>query len=1406
LAPFQNLITITLRISTCHIYLASVVILCLNFTAHSQHHSLFANGKVNHEIEFSPENEGPRAAACTPATALHDLEWNNVNALIETGGSLWQDRANGRSHYYVPKANSVSVLFAGALWLGGVSPDNQLKLAAIQYRYGGNDYWPGPLSTDGTAEATPSTCQQWDDFAVTLRSDAALHRLYFDCQGDPNCDMATNFPNGYTIPAYFNNYPAHGNIAQGQDYYIAPFYDRDNDGTYNPAVGDYPYYDLNKEIDCKGRTSKDIVPLYGDQTYYWVFNDKGNIHSESGGQAIGMEIRAQAFAFSTNDEINNMTFYNYVLINQGSQTLQETYFGTWIDCDIGGHVDDYVGCDVQRGLGYGYNGDAFDGPSGLSNGYGEHPPAVGVDFFEGPYQDDDGVDNPLATTIEQAIEEKGIPYKGIGIGYGDGIIDNERFGMRKFLYHISGSGSNGPPEQPAHYYSYLRGYWKNGQRMSYGGNAITASTGADLSTPADFMFPGDTDPLHFGTNGAVVDPWTEVSSGNPPSDRRFMQSAGPFTLKPGDYNNITVGVVYARSLSGDPFESVQLLRQADDKAQALFDNCFDLISGPDAPDVTICELENELILLWSNENGQSSNFHENFSLLDPTIPELDPNNVPYSDDQRSYKFQGYMIYQLADASVTSGELNNLEKARMIGQCDIADDVAEIINYSRDEETQVVAGHLMVNGNNDGIFHSLRVTRDAFALGGDALINHKTYYFMVIAYSYNNYLEYDFTTSRGQDDAFLPSRLGAVTEIKVASGIPHAVAPQDNGTITQATYGKEIALLQTEGSGNGHRFTRMDLESEMRIAKDFFIEEIQYTEGYSPVKVKVVDPLRVPIGDFELKLAPENQDLTSDTSFWQLTNTSTNSVYHSQHSIREINEELMLQWGLAIEWTQALYETDDKKHYADFVGGLMTYDDLNNPWLLGFPDDDSYTAFNWIRAGSSFRDPVNGDPTEVAYNDYTDGMSLTNSPIPAYFTDADANYEKVIGGTWSPYCLVSGTNFNEDLNAWTDRVAPTVDNLKGDVTHFMLPQNTSNIKGLNNVDIVFTPDTSLWTRCMVLEMQAESALAEGSAEKMQPRKHASLDKNGMASGTAGCNETQATLGGSQPTGMSWFPGYAIDINTGERLNMAFGEDSWLVGENGRDMIWNPTSRFMTTSGGIVAGGQHWIYVFKNLRRLPNGDDFMPAYDQAQFIYQSLQSNGTFNFSDQKKILSACTWVGSSILNSESQLKPMSEGLVPTKVRVELRVGKPFEKFDLTASNLDEYNGASNWWNPRYTFSTQGLNAITSNHETLVSALDMINVVPNPYYAFSNYESGKLDNRVKITNLHQFCTISIYSLNGTLIRQYKKADPITSLDWDLKNHKNIPIASGVYIIHVAVPDVGEKILKWFGVMRPVDLDSF
>ena len=42
----------------------------------------------------------------------------------------------------------------------------------------------------------------------------------------------------------------------------------------------------------------------------------------------------------------------------------------------------------------------------------------------------------------------------------------------------------------------------------------------------------------------------------------------------------------------------------------------------------------------------------------------------------------------------------------------------------------------VKGDNQGISHTFSITEDEFATGNKTLVNHKTYYFMALAYSFN----------------------------------------------------------------------------------------------------------------------------------------------------------------------------------------------------------------------------------------------------------------------------------------------------------------------------------------------------------------------------------------------------------------------------------------------------------------------------------------------------------------------------------------------------------------------------------------------------------------------------------------------------------------------------------------------
>ncbi len=90
-----------------------------------------------------------------------------------------------------------------------------------------------------------------------------------------------------------------------------------------------------------------------------------------------------------------------------------------------------------------------------------------------------------------------------GVNFGDGIVDNERYGMRRFVYH-NNSNAGVPnymtdPSYAPEYYLFLRGIWKDNTKMAYGGNANRAA-GA-YGPDCDFMFPGDTDPCDWGTGG-----------------------------------------------------------------------------------------------------------------------------------------------------------------------------------------------------------------------------------------------------------------------------------------------------------------------------------------------------------------------------------------------------------------------------------------------------------------------------------------------------------------------------------------------------------------------------------------------------------------------------------------------------------------------------------------------------------------------------------------------------------------------------------------------------------------------------------------------------------------------------------------------------------------------------------------
>ena len=1333
------------------------------------------------------------AADCAPSSSRAELALNNVRFLIETGGNMWEERALGAPYYFVPKEGENSVLFAGSLWMGGYDPANNLKLAAVRFRQVGNDYWPGPLTNDGSASIEPSVCAEFDRFWRTTKQEAQLHALWWQRinDGDPENDNDPPFENGYVIPQTFINWPGNGNISQGQDAILGPFFDQNGDGIYSPTEGDYPDFNLAGNADCRNKFREDPVPLFGDENLFWIFNDKGNVHTESSGEPIGMEIRAQAFAFATSDEINSMTFYNYVLINQGSLVLQDTYFGQWVDCDVGNAADDYVGCDVQRGLGYAFNGDEDDESSTSGPGYGTNPPAIGVDFFEGPFQDADDIDNPLVYDYQAATDGNGIPYAGIGIGYGDDVIDNERYGMRAFLYHNNNSTNTGDPQIAIEYYNYLQGIWRDGTPMTYGGTGY--NPGDPNAVPAKYMFPGTTDPIGWGTGGNVLPEWSESSEGNPPADRRFIQSAGPFTLEPGNVNNITVGAVYGRAAAGGAEASVGIVQIADDKAQKLFDNCFLLVEGPDQPDMTIRELDQKLILYLSNNNTLSNNYLEKYNKTDPGIPDFvddgEGNLIPVPEEDQKYKFEGYKVYQVYDGEVTAQDVNDADKARLIFQVDIQNDVTQIINWNFDETTGYPIPTEMVNGNNQGVSHAFEITRDAFAETGVDLINFKTYYYLVLAYAHNEYYPYDPATGEGQSRAYLESRKSPSGSLVLISGIPHKVDPENQGTILNSSFGDQFQVTRIEGKGTGGVdnvvFLEQKVIDEIMSAEPYKANELEYQVGAGPLQIYVVDPLMVKNADFIFGIENNGlsyEDFDIDESRWFLIDEAIGDTIWADTTLMLHNEQLIPDYGIAVNVDQYVFPDNRKGSserpygFTDFIYADMTFEDSSMTWLTAIADQEGASLANWIRSGTTF---------------------IQGGGFPSDYIGQDDNqqYEKVLGGTWAPFTMVQ----NDTL------YTPGGDAMKNYI-------QKSELREVNSVDIVFTSDKSKWTRCMVLEAQAQPALAEGGAEEKFLREHPSVDRDG----NTGTDE--ATYGGTQPIGFGYFPGYAIDVGTGERLNMAFTEDSYLIGDNGNDMIWNPTERLATTFGQPIIGGQHYIYIFKNQRSEEpdpsKKDKLMPSYDAGEFCMENIQESTA----RRRRIFNAATWCNMPLLSPGMSLLSLEDGLIPTKTTVRIRVGRPYMTYATVADLPQPFNPKDmipfidstqysiNDWSPLYRFSTDGFGTEINQTNQAEDFLSEIRVVPNPYYASDAYETGRLDTRVKLINLPQTCTISFFNMGGTLVRRIEKDNPLTYQDWDLQNQDGVPIAGGVYVIHVDAGSLGEKIVKFFCVMRPPDLENF
>lgn len=465
------------------------------------------------------------------AQVFVDLDVNNVSATFNNTGSLFWDQ-NMTPQFEVPKGSGKNSMFASALWIGGVNQvTGNLSVSATRYNNNGKDFNPGPITDDAFIASEQAqfdrifkiTCAQLDSF-----------KSYIACIQNPACDPDP----AYTIPLDILEWPAHGEVSKGQAANLADFVDVNGNGVYEPMQGDYPF-----------------MPA-GDVMLYFILNDK--TQGETGGDPLLLDIHVSAYAYemSGNIAMDNTIFINYRMVNRSANTFVDSYLGVWTDMALGNSQDDYVGCAPVQNMYFTYNGDAFDQNQGGLIGYGNLLPAQGVVFLAGPDLDANGEDDFRDT----------IPGHYNAFGFEDGIVDNERLGMTGFLKYNNSTGTLGDPEINADYYNYMRGRWKDGNDMVYGGTGYP--TGCDTSEfsciPTAYMFTGPEDPLGIGTGGVPqTEIWSEVTAGNSPGDRRGIGASGPFTFLPGGTQELDIAYVFAQldTASIHSYDAVDLLKQ-----------------------------------------------------------------------------------------------------------------------------------------------------------------------------------------------------------------------------------------------------------------------------------------------------------------------------------------------------------------------------------------------------------------------------------------------------------------------------------------------------------------------------------------------------------------------------------------------------------------------------------------------------------------------------------------------------------------------------------------------------------------------------------------------------------------------------------------------------------------------------
>ncbi len=466
-----------------------------------------------------------------------------------------------------------------------------------------------------------------------------------------------------------------------------------------------------------------------DQVIYYVVDDsdEGRTYNLYGSPPMGIRAQVTLWGYgTTHSRVGQVVFKRIQLKNISSSTIHDMYISLWADPDIGNYTDDVSGCDSVLGMGFAYNGFDYDK---LFSEKGLAPAAVGYDFLQGPL----------------------VPSVGdTGRANFQTIPDTKNLDMTAFCYWPSGNEHYNDPNLGEYtgtiqWYNLMQGFMPvespdNPPPFRH------ATTGA-ITT-----FPVNGDPV---TGEGEID---GINNGFYPGARRFALSAGPFTMKSGDEQDIIVAVIGGRP-GETRVDAVADLKETDRLVQRWADKLFKTnFLKPPSPKVRVRELENKIILNWGEDLEAVS-----------AVEEAELHDTPLT----AYRFEGYTVYQIDPTVPESSKV-------LIATFDKINGIRTVYGQRFFPEFGEEVTVPVFYGKDSGIQRTFVVDRDY--LNDRPLFPGNLYYYEVVACYYNPHPQL--------------VRDSIVTAGTFVSALPQAPPP---GTRYSTVVGKEIPVTHIQGN-------------------------------------------------------------------------------------------------------------------------------------------------------------------------------------------------------------------------------------------------------------------------------------------------------------------------------------------------------------------------------------------------------------------------------------------------------------------------------------------------------------------------------------------------------------------------------------------------------------------------------